>query len=156
MKLNLGCGNYINEGKGWENHDLFKHRPEVDTVWDLNELPWPWDNEIFDKIEAKNVFEHLDIDLVKALDECWRILKPEGRIYLKVPNAEDPVAVWGDPTHKRPYTLSFVKYFDYEVDDPGFSFYTSRKWKIIRKGGAGSQNKKGVWKSIFAEMEKVK
>jgi len=156
LKLNLGAGNHINEGNGWVNHDLHKHRPEIDVVHDLNELPWPWDDESASKIEAKNVFEHLDIDLVKVLDECWRILEPGGTLYIKVPNAEDPVAVWGDPTHRRPYTLTFVKYFDYKVNDVGFSFYTDRKWKIVDKGGAGNKNAEGIWKSIFAIMEKVK
>lgn len=156
MKLNIGAGNDIKDPGKWVNHDKTKHRPEIDTAWDLNELPWPWKNNYFERIEARSVFEHLDIDLLAAIDECWRILKPGGRLYVKVPNAEDTIGCWGDPTHRRPYTLSFTAVFDYKSKKEGNNFYTKRKWKIIEKGGAGNKNKEGVWTSIFAEMEKVK
>lgn len=153
-RLNLGAGNLIEDPKVTVNHDRMKHRPEIDAVWDLNQTPWPWKDEQFETVIAKAVFEHLDIDLLTAVDECWRILKPGGTIYIKVPNAEDVIGCWGDPTHRRPYTLSLTAIFDYKAENTGNNFYTTRKWKIRKKGNAGSKNSQGIWSSIFVEMEK--
>lgn len=155
LNLNLGAGNDVQDPKKWINHDLRKFRKEIEVTWDLNKLPWPWENNSMERINAKAVFEHIDIDLLKAVDECWRILKPKGILYLKLPNAEDYIGCWLDPTHRRPYHLGGIaKIFDYKSESTGNNFYTARKWKIIRKGTAGKQNKDGVWSSIFAEMEK--
>jgi len=155
-KINLGAGNKIKDPEVWVNHDVEKHRSEIDTAHDLNKLPWPWEDEGFTEIVANSVFEHLDIDLVAAVNECWRILKPGGRLHIKLPNAEDVIGCWGDPTHRRPYTLSFTAIFDYKSEKTGNNFYTKRKWKILKKGGAGNKNKDGIWTSVSAQMEKVK
>lgn len=155
-RLNLGAGNIIENPEKWINHDRHKHRPEIEALWNLNNLPWPWKDESMDQVTAKAVFEHIDIDLLQAIDECWRILKAGGVLYVKLPNAEDVIGCWGDPTHRRPYTLSFTSIFDYKSKNTGNNFYTSRKWKIIKKGTAGRQNESGIWSSIYAEMEKVK
>jgi SAM-dependent methyltransferase len=155
-RLNLGAGNLIEDPTKWINHDRMKHRPEIDAVWDLNQLPWPWRTGSMEQITAKAVFEHIDIDLLKAIDECWRILRPGGILYVKLPNAEDYIGCWGDPTHRRPFTLSFTSIFDYKSKNTGNNFYTTRKWKIRKKGGTGKQNSQGIWSSIFAEMEKVR
>lgn len=154
-RLNLGAGNLIKDPNKWINHDLHKHREEIDAIWDLNILPWPWKDESFSSIIAKAVFEHLDIDLLIAVDECWRLLMPGGELYVKVPNAEDVIGCWGDPTHRRPYTLSFTSIFDYKSENAGNNFYTSQKWEIIEKGTTGTQNAQGVWGSIYALMRKV-
>ena len=46
--LQLGCG--IRPIEGAINHDKEKHSDFVDVVWDLNEMPWCWQNEKFNKI----------------------------------------------------------------------------------------------------------
>lgn len=131
--LNLGCGNKLMTDPGSINHDLTKHRPEVDVAWDLNELPWPWADNSFDSIVAASVLEHLRINLVESLDECWRILRPEGTIHLKLPFWEHANA-YADPTHYWRFGLNTLDYFDPTTKlGSQYGFYTTRKWKIVKR-----------------------
>lgn len=127
--LNLGCGNRLI--KGAVNHDLYKHRDEVDVTWDLNKTPWPWADNEFDAISAVSVFEHLKIDLITTLNECWRILKPEGKLNLKFPLHTSPT-IHDDPTHRWAWSL---KVLDFVVPTTRYGkhypYYTDKKWKII-------------------------
>lgn len=131
-KLNLGAGNRIIEDA--VNHDFYKHRPEIDVEHDLNILPWPWLRESFDEVHAVSVFEHLSITLIQALDECWRILKPEGRLLMKYPLWNTPTA-HDDPTHRWYWSEKVLEFFD---PDKRYckeaSYYTQYKWKILNIG----------------------
>lgn len=127
--LNLGCGNRLIAGA--VNHDLRKHREEVDVAWDLNDLPWPWGNETFDTIVACAVLEHLEIDLLQALNECWRILRPGGRVRMKLPYWKSDMS-YRDPTHRWFFTLGSFDQFDPDMRrGQEYGFYTERKWKIV-------------------------
>lgn len=128
-RLNLGCGN--RPLRNAINHDRTRHHEYVDIAHDLNELPWPWDDEQFDYINSRAVFEHLFIDLLRSFNECWRILKPGGELYVKLPHWQSGRA-WDDPTHRRPYTLRTFNYFDPDTrEGQEYTFYTPCKWKII-------------------------
>jgi SAM-dependent methyltransferase len=128
--LNLGAGN-APLGDGAINHDVRKHRPEIDVVHDLNVRPWPWKDTSIDFIYAKSVFEHLSIDLVQALDECWRMLRPGGRVALKLPHWKSDVA-WWDVTHRWKYSLKSFDQFDPDTArGQDYGFYTDRKWRIV-------------------------
>ena len=100
--LNLGAGNRLIEGA--VNHDLYKHRSEIDVAHDLNIFPWPWADCSFDQIVALSVFEHLDVNLVVTLNECHRLLLPGGILVLKLPlwSAEQ---AHDDPTHRWFFTV---------------------------------------------------
>jgi len=128
--LNLGAGNHI--WKGAVNHDLQMHRPEIDVAHDLNVLPWPWEDESFDRIAASSVFEHLTIDLVMALDECWRILRPKGTLRVKVPHWQHDNA-YVDPTHRWRYSLRSLDVFVPQTRlGKELDFYTQRKWRFVK------------------------
>jgi SAM-dependent methyltransferase len=146
--LNLGCGN--RPLKGAINLDISKHHSYVDVVHDLNNLPWPFEDEQFDKIAALAVLEHLDIDLLQSINECWRILKPGGLLIVKLPLAKN-VKSWDDPTHRRPYTLLTLDYFCPSTEyGKKYKFYTDKKWKYIKKPRA-NRSKSSLW----ATMEKI-
>lgn len=144
--LNLGAGNRIIGDA--VNHDVGKHRPEIAVAWDLNKLPWPWPDNSFDQIVARSVLEHLRINLVESLDECWRILRPGGQIFLKVPYWQSELA-HHDPTHYWFFSVASLDQFD--PDTPRgktYSFYTMRKWKILEPVVLN-----GAQSSIIAKME---
>jgi len=128
--LNLGAGNHI--WPGAVNHDRSKHRPEIEAVHDLNVLPWTWPDNSFDQIAASSVFEHLHIDLVQALNECWRILRPQGTLRVKVPHWQHDNA-YADPTHRWRFSL---RSFDVFVLDTKLgkelNFYTPHKWRFVK------------------------
>ena len=145
--LVLGAGDRVNVNA--INHDVTKLNKYIDVVWDLNELPWPWKDKQFIFIEARTVLEHLRIDLVESLNECWRILESGGCIFVKIPywNHE---RTWEDPTHRRGYALGTFDYFDPDTErGTTYRFYTTKKWKILEKGYTSDSRS-----SIFAKMKK--
>ena len=129
--LNLGAGNHI--WRGAVNTDLTTHRPEIDVAHDLNILPWPWPDSSFDQIGASSIFEHLKIDLVVSMDQCWRILKPGGIIRVKVPYWNHDNA-YADPKHRWHFSLRSFDVFDPKTKlGKELSFYTARKWRFSKR-----------------------
>lgn len=128
--LNLGAGNSIVSGA--VNHDLVKHREEIDVTHDLNERPWPWSDESFDVVIAHSVFEHLRITLVEALDECWRILRPGAELFIKLPMWNSETS-YRDPTHVWHLSPGALDYFDPDRKaGRAYHWYTPRKWEIVK------------------------
>jgi SAM-dependent methyltransferase len=130
--LNVGCGK--RPIKGATNHDqrLDPARPWVTVAHDLNVLPWPWADESYDKIVARAVLEHLDIDLVHSLNECWRILRRKGILYLKLPFWHSDIA-HADPTHRWFFSVrSFDQFDPARRRGREYDFYSERNWKIIK------------------------
>lgn len=129
--LNLGAGNRIIEGA--VNHDVAKHRPEIDLVWDLNDLPWPWEDEAFDKVCALSVLEHLRQNLLTSMDEIWRITKPGGVAVIKLPFWKANVS-YEDLTHLHVVGPGVMDQLDPRTKrGHGYRFYTSRKWRIEKQ-----------------------
>lgn len=128
--LNLGAGNDIIRGA--VNHDRIKHRNEISSVWDLNVLPWPFGDGEFDIVNARAVLEHLNIDLIKSVNEVWRILKPGGILVLKLPHWNHNIS-YIDPTHRWFYSIETPTIFDPSTEyGSRYNFYTDRKWKIVK------------------------
>ena len=82
-RLNLGSGNDYR--KGWVNVDLDK-KVKANLHFDFRSKFPLKDNE-FSYILAQDVLEHLTIEEAREfLSECWRVLKPQGKIKLRIPN----------------------------------------------------------------------
>ncbi len=133
--LNLGCGNKLLVAKRGEtvvNHDRTAHRPEVDVVHDLNDLPWPWEDNSFDLIVACAVLEHLRLTLIESVGECWRVLRPGGRLHVKVPYWQHDNS-YADPTHYWRFAPQTFDLFDPETKYGGqYGFYAGlRRWKLV-------------------------
>ena len=136
MRLNLGCGRV--PGKNDLNHDRTLHSPWVDVAWDLNKMPWPWEDEEFDSIIAKAVLEHLRWTLVESVNECWRILKPGGHLYIKLPAWDHPVS-YQDPTHRWFFSERVFEYFDPTTPlGLQYFYYTQLKWSLLEPGRRNS------------------
>lgn len=135
--LNLGAGNSpvkIGEGDRGVNHDvrLDPARPWVTVAWDLNDLPWPWEDNSFDVIVARTVLEHLRLNLIESMNECWRILRKGGKALLKLPDYRHEHS-FIDPTHYWRFSIHTVEVFDPETRyGRAYAFYTPRKWKIVK------------------------
>src|SRR3989338_7074845 len=79
--LNLGCGN---DTYGTHRIDAFKTQSTTE-VGDLNKkLPYP--DGHFDEIYCKSVLEHIK-NLGTFSDECYRVLKKGGKIWLRTDHA---------------------------------------------------------------------
>jgi len=147
-RLVLGCGLFPLPNS--INHDRTLHSDYVDIAYDLNILPWPWEDESYDVIVAKAVFEHLNHDLLKSVNECWRILKPGGGLYMKLP-AWDSHVSYQDPTHRWFYDPRVFEYFDPATPlGREYWFYTELKWKLKSPGKYNSGKT-----SIHGSLQKV-
>lgn len=85
-KLHLGCGGDLRPDM--LNVDMFEQWPPEGIQYyqhDLNQFPWPWNSNSFDYVEMNHCLEHLQ-DPVRVLESIYRILKPEGKVLIRVPH----------------------------------------------------------------------
>jgi len=124
LKLNLGCGDHIEEG--YINIDL---NADCDLTLDLEDASLPFGDESVDTIYASHIFEHIN-NFIPLMNECHRVLKPKGQLNIQVPCYPSPQA-FSDPTHVRYFTTESFKYWDkrndlwkrHEYGIKPFSFY---------------------------------
>lgn len=116
--LHLGCGEDYHED-AWNVDAVASVNP--DEVYNLNELPWPWDSETWDVIRAYHVFEHLE-DMEFALRESERLLRAGGYLDLKLPMGvdarADPDHSWGGGnswTYRTPKYYTGKRHWDLDV-----------------------------------------
>lgn len=102
--LNLGCGD-DQPPTSWNVDAVASVGP--DEIHDLNDVPWPWPDESFERIRASHVLEHLD-DAEAALGECERVLEPGGRLVTHWPMGADARA---DPDHVREWTWRTPEFY---------------------------------------------
>lgn len=128
MELLLGCGAvrdkriFPYKNKEWTELVTCDYNAyhEPDVCWNLNETPWPWDDNTFDEVHAYEVFEHLGSQgdyhaFFEQFTEVWRVLKPDGLFCATVPALDSPW-LWGDPSHTRvisSQTLTFLNQLEY-------------------------------------------
>lgn len=105
-KLNIGCGKLIR--KGYTNLDWIK-TDGVDVVHNLEKFPYPFKDEQFSEIIAKDVVEHLK-PTTDVMKELHRILKKGGVLKITVPHFSS-YSVWLDPTHYRAFSYDTFTYF---------------------------------------------
>ena len=83
MKLNLGSGeNYL---KGYINTDICKN-VKYDKYLDIDKIPWDFEDNSVDEILCTRVIEYINLSIIDFLKECYRILKPNGKIHLEFAN----------------------------------------------------------------------
>lgn len=112
-ELLIGCGankskQLVVEGReGWSDLTTLDINPDhsPDIVWDLNQIPLPFDDESFDEIHAFETLEHVGRQgdyrfWFAQWSDFWRILKPNGFFVGSVPR-HDSVWAWADPSHTR-------------------------------------------------------
>ena len=131
MELLVGCGNDREKKIGMEGMpqawtELITLDIDEDcnpnVVHDLEDLPLPFDDDMFDEVHAYEILEHTGQQgdwrfFFNQFYEFWRILKPGGLLVGTVPMWDDLWA-WSDPGHKRVIThgtLVFLSQKEYKV-----------------------------------------
>lgn len=106
VALDIGCGNRRLPGaRGVDVLPL----PAVDVVHDLSQFPWPFADSSVDLVLANHFLEHTG-DVVRTMEEAYRILSPGGRLVIQVPYFRSVDAV-NDPTHRRFFSSQSLDYF---------------------------------------------
>ena len=78
----LGCGR--RKFPGAVGIDLLPG-DSVDIVHNLDEYPWPVDDDSFDLVIATHIAEHVR-DFTRFLLECYRIVRPDGVLIVRCPH----------------------------------------------------------------------
>jgi predicted SAM-dependent methyltransferase len=82
-KLQIGTSN--TPLPGWLNTDFFLENPSV-VFLDATRR-FPFDDHVFDYVTCEHMIEHIDYASGQAmLRECFRVLKPGGKIRLSTPD----------------------------------------------------------------------
>jgi GT2 family glycosyltransferase len=112
LVLNLGCG--YRKVEGAVNID---NRAEVkpDLLLNITDgLPYP-DNSV-DQVCAFDFIEHLERkDVLKLMDEVYRVLKPDGIFYHITPS-DDARGAWQDPTHRSAWNINTWRFYFVEPE----------------------------------------
>ena len=126
IKLNIGCGKQKEEG--WIGLDKGEYGQEI--VRDIRKgLPF-CDNSV-DRIRADSVLEHIQMneDFIFVMNECLRVLKRGGEMYVRVP-------CWrGESAHKDPTHCRFfdVMSFSYLESANAWHYGFDKRWKVEKK-----------------------
>lgn len=112
-KLNLGCGERKKEG--YVNVD-WRASVSPDVQQDLNALPYPFEADTFDLIEADHVLEHLERPF-GIMRELHRILKPGAKLVIRVPHFSRGFT---HAEHARGFDVTFPLYFDRNFTESGY------------------------------------
>jgi SAM-dependent methyltransferase len=105
----------------------------IDIVHNLNTYPWPFEDNSVDELFCSHYVEHIPHDifnptdtrdgLIQFMDECYRILKPGGKLTIQVPFGSS-IRAFQDPTHRRFLFKESFYYFNKDWrDSVGVSHY---------------------------------
>ena len=69
----------------------------------------PFNDNFFDIVFTKSVIEHF-YNPSNFIQECYRVLKPGGRIIIMTPDWKTTIFIfYDDPTHVHPYTCASIR-----------------------------------------------
>lgn len=108
-RLNLGCGKDYREG--YVNLDISKD-VGADIVWDAVGSGLPFEDDSFDEVLVNNMLTQINLfkDFVYVINELHRVCS--GKIYIRVPNADDTCA-FQDPADARRFTDQTFTYMEH-------------------------------------------
>lgn len=124
-KLDLGCGQRKRQGTIGID---FNSNTQADIIHDLNQFPYPFEDNYFNEIYCRHVLEHLP-DLIKVMEELHRIAAPGCKIFIEAPYWSSYRA-FVDPTHVRFFT---EKTFDYFTPESKMNFYSKARFRVLSK-----------------------
>jgi SAM-dependent methyltransferase len=69
----------------------------------MNSIPWAWADNSIDEINMQECLEHVKVDPLLIIMECYRILKPGGTIRFTVPHVKGTYAYM--PDHRWQFSV---------------------------------------------------
>ncbi len=133
VKINLGAGS--DTDPTWVNVDMIKLEG-IDVVHNLINFPYPFEDNSADEIKAVDVLEHMPPyigeahGVIKFIEECHRILKPGGTLYIQTPGWKAEF-LWIDPTHVRGFDIQSMDFLDPTTHyGRTTGFYSKCKFKV--------------------------
>ncbi|MEM9927284.1 MAG: methyltransferase domain-containing protein [Cyanobacteria bacterium P01_D01_bin.50] len=104
-KLHIGCGNH--RLKGWLNADLSSNSAKILRI-DATKT-FPFDSTQFDYIFSEHMIEHITYSGGEImLSECFRVLKPGGKLRISTPDFLFLINLYQD--NKSKIQTDFIKH----------------------------------------------
>jgi hypothetical protein len=140
VKFNMGCGR--NKLPGYVNVDA-SAASEPDMVFDLEQMPWPWQNSSAEHVVFNHSLEHMGRDpavFLGMMQQLYRICSDGAKVLIHVPHPRHDNYM-NDPTHVRPITPGVMSLFDRELNDnwakmgasnTPLALYTGVDFKIVK------------------------
>ena len=128
LNLDVGAGKAIHPGfVGMDIRPL----PGIDIVHDVEVFPWPLDDDAVSVIVMSHLVEHIKPwNQIPLMDECWRILEPDGLLLISTPYGGS-FRYNQDPTHCSPWNEATVEY--YLQGCPLYEIYEPKPWKLEKR-----------------------
>lgn len=139
--LDVGCGRA--KTRGAIGIDV-NAKTEADVVHDLDQFPWPFPPDHFERVICNHIVEHV-ADMVGFMQEVHRIARRQAHVEIVTPHFSNRFS-FTDPTHRRHLSLRSFDYFatpaprafpniiqrifETKYDVPGF--YTGSRFRIVR------------------------
>lgn len=128
--LDVGCGRAKAEGYLGMDGIPF---PGVDVVWNLEDVPWPFEADRFDRIRVIHVVEHVE-NQTGFFKELHRVARDGAIVHLETPHFSSRDS-WADPTHVRHFSAFFA---DPMTGDGYLTAVTGRFEVVSRRVNFGS------------------
>ena len=120
--LDVGCGS--NKWPGSVGLDISPDT-DADVVHDLNQFPYPFEDDSFDQVLMQDVIEHV-AEPIRVIDELHRICAPGARIQLRTPHFSSMLA-YSDPTHTHYFSAEAIR----TLSEPRFAHYTNVRMNVV-------------------------
>lgn len=98
---------------------------QLDINHDLLSFPWPIEDNSFDLVHCAHVLEHLP-PTVKVIEEIYRVLKPDGRLFIECPHFSW-VEAYRHFEHCHIFSIGSFDYFYNQTD-----FYKAN-FRVLRR-----------------------
>jgi len=94
----------------------------VDIVMDLERDELPFESNIVSEIIAKDFLEHIDYNRVElVVADFYRVLKPGGRLWIRVPDVERIVEKYRGDYKQMSYLIFGGKRHAYDIHKTAFT-----------------------------------
>jgi len=123
--LDVGCGAVKFKGAAGLDYNIRSYMPsenQADIVYNLNDFPYPFEDNSFDLIWCSHFLEHFQ-DLPKLMEEFYRLLKPGGKIAINSPHFSS-VEAYRHWQHCHYFARGSMDYFC--EDSHEWEFYNCR------------------------------
>lgn len=126
-KIVLGSGDKTRDNA--VNVDITKY-DKVDLIWDLEIMPWPFEDNSFDEVWAEDIIEHVD-DPFSMMEEIYRVCKDGAKVHIVGPHFMS-ANLPADLTHKRGFNERTFDHFDHSSATWQRYKYTNANFKILK------------------------
>ena len=121
--LDIGCGQNKRQGAIGVDRNA---NTAADVLADIDQ-GLPFLDSTVNRVSLIHVIEHVG-DVIHAVEEAHRVLKPGGRLHIETPHYSD-ASSFADPTHRWHLNSFSFRYF---TEAGGFAYYSQCRFREVQ------------------------